>query len=146
MSGGQTIRTQSFEGQRTVILKEQQFELPALSKAQQVTAVVPISNGLPEGGTHLMKSSWQLSVTAGAGYATSLLRQLGLSTTISGGQAIVGGAVSGRTTTSKQHHSTPAVAVGALLQQTCVIPGGKMLPDGLEHVMGTLAPVQVFVP
>ncbi len=53
-------------GQRTVTLNEQQFELPALSTAQQVTTVVPNGNSEPDGGVQATESSWQLSEADGA--------------------------------------------------------------------------------
>ena len=56
-----------FDGQRTVMVKEQQFELPALSNAQQVTLAIPGKKGEPEGGTHSMRSSAQLSDAVGSG-------------------------------------------------------------------------------
>ena len=57
---GQTTWTQLL-GQRTVIVNEQQLELPAWSTAQQTTVVVPIGKEEPAGGLQLTETSWQLS-------------------------------------------------------------------------------------
>ena len=67
MFDGQNTRMQSGGWQRTVILKLQQFELPAASYAQQVTAVVPTGKTEPDGGVQVIWSSLQLSVAVGAG-------------------------------------------------------------------------------
>src|SRR3954465_5508939 len=100
---GQTIWTQSV-GQRTTMVNEQQFELPARSLAQQVTVVLPTGKDDPEGGVQTTESSLQLSSAVGFGYSTIIFVQFGLSTTMLPGQVMIGGIVSGRTVTSKQHH------------------------------------------
>ncbi len=73
--------------------------------------------------------------------------QFGLIAAMLVGHAMLGGVVSGRTSTVKQQ--TPAVpptAEGALVQQTRVRPGGKTLPDGGAQITGSSTPVQTFVP
>ena len=71
--------------------------------------------------------------------------QFGLIATMLLGQRIVGGVVSGRTVTVKQQMPPePVVPAGLLVQQTCVTPSGKLLPEGGEQVSGSSAPVQVL--
>src|SRR5258707_1331429 len=129
-------------GQRTVMVKVQQLELPDLSTAQQVTVVLPTGKLKVAGGVQVTESSWQLSEADGAGYCTLIGLQFGLVTTMLLGQVMLGGWVSVRTVTSKQHHCGAEPAT-VFVQQTMVAPIGKTLPEGREQVNGKVFPVQV---
>ena len=68
--------------------------------------------------------------------------QFGLVTTMLLGQVMLGGVVSRRTVTSKQHH-TGAAAEVVFVQQTTVAPTGKTLPEGRVQATGRMFPVQL---
>src|SRR6185369_1687933 len=110
--------------------------------AQQVTVVIPTGKLKVTGGLQDTESSWQLSEAVGAGYGTLIGTQFGLVTTMLLGHVMLGGCVSVRTVTSKQHQ-TGAAATVVFVQHTTVAPIGKTLPEGREQVNGRVLPVQV---
>src|SRR5437868_13014857 len=138
---GQTTRMQSLDGHLTVTVNEQQFELPALSTAQQRTVVVPIGKEEPAGGLQLTETSWQLSDALNPGYSTLIGVQFGVITTMFVGQVMLGGISSMRTLTLKQH---ALLVLFASRQQTKVVPDGNILPEGGLQTAET-AGSQVFV-
>jgi hypothetical protein len=128
----------------TVTVNVQIAELPAQSKAVQVTVVVPFWNVEPDGGLQEITAgvppeqmSGQLSVTVGLAYVTTALPEPGgfSLVTIFAGQVIVGACVSLTVTVNVQ--GGPVVG----LQVTVVVPVGKKEPDAGEQVIVPQLPV-----
>jgi hypothetical protein len=103
----------------------------------QVTVVVPSGNRLPDAGMQVTATSESaLSVAVGVGYvATAPLAEQATMLMLAG-QVMVGFVVSRATVTVKLQ-VVLLVQSSVAVQVTVVVPGGKRLPEGGEHVTVT---------
>ena len=107
--------------------KEQVAVLPLASVAVQVTVVVPMGKGDPDGGLQEVVTPGQLSLAVGGGNETGVAAeggQVGAATAVTfAGQVIEGGWVSFTRTVNVQVGPANVDAV------TVVMPTGKKLPE-----------------
>ncbi|MCG3150537.1 MAG: hypothetical protein PCFJNLEI_04023 [Verrucomicrobiae bacterium] len=123
-----------------MIVKEQEFVLPASSVTVLVTMLVPLAKVEPLGGTLTTVAPGQLSPTVGAKVIGSETHWPGaVLVTMFAGQAIVGASRSSTVTVKLQEFVLPAASVTVLV--TMLVPLAKVEPLG--GTLTTVAPGQL---
>lgn len=123
-------------------VKEELLTLPAASKTEQVTVVVPLLKVEPEGGMQTgAPTPGQLSETPGSGNATCVLHWPGaVFAEIFGSGATIGASVS--ITVTVKEHGLVLPEASLTEQLTVVVPLPKIEPEAGLHV-GTPTPGQL---
>jgi hypothetical protein len=123
---------------RTVTLKLPDALLPCASVAEQVTAVVPSGNVLPEAGAHATATlpSTRSDAVGIVQAAAAPDGPVASSVMLEGMPLRLGAVVSCTVTLNEAEALLPCASVAE--QFTAVVPSGKLLPDAGEHATVTL--------
>jgi hypothetical protein len=118
---------------KTVMVKVQVLLLPAASRAVQVTRFAPTGKNEPEGGTQLVETTPQLSVTLAAKNTRTEFEPNGALVLKLAGQ-VVTGACAPRTMILKEQLVVPAALLA--VQLTTFVPTGKSVPEAGTQLTG----------
>src|SRR5262249_54917575 len=122
-------------GSATFTVKLALAALPCASTAVQVTVVVPIGNGEPEGGLHVTVRGPSTESMAPTVKLTAAPSGPVASAVIGSGTVITGGVVSTTVTVKVAVAILPALSL--LVQVTVVAPSGNVEPDAGAHITAT---------